>query len=437
MATEPPLSRVPRWWRAGITASAACAAIAFTSGAVAATIARPTAGRVAAVILLVLGLLLLAERRRAPELVVILETVLAIGIALLGGGVAGGGLFFAVVIALYHLATTGRPKRAVILAAAAGLLIGSASWYRSGNAGGLVTSVVFLAGVTAFSFYVRSRRALMDSYRERAEQAVREQRWETARAVAAERVRIARELHDIVAHHVSLLVVQAGAVRETLPPDHLTRPVLDSMIDGGRHAMSELREMLDALRLEERAAGPPAASPPPPPPVVPSPPPPAAGPSSALPLAPQPTVEEIPALVGGARSAGLPVELVVRGDPLPLPPTTSLAAYRIVQEALTNAIKHAPGAPATVELAYEPGAIDLTVRNQRAIDTTGKLAPVSSGSGYGIVGMRERAILAHGTLEVGPDLEGWRLHARLPIPSGGPSKETIESSRASADLGSE
>ncbi|MBO0692535.1 MAG: hypothetical protein J2P58_06530, partial [Acidimicrobiaceae bacterium] len=150
-----------------------------------------------------------------------------------------------------------------------------------------------------------------------------------------------------------------------------------------------------------------------------------------LPLAPQPTVEEIPALVRGARSAGLPVEFVMTGDPLPLPPSSSLAAYRIVQEALTNAIKHAPGAPATVELAYGSGGIDLTVRNQRAVDTTGKL-PTSPDCGYGIVGMRERASMAHGTLEVGPEPGGWKLHARLPVQSVGMGQP----SEASAELGS-
>lgn len=419
MAVDLPLSTLPRWWRAGVTAALLLMAFALSVAGVANTAADATGAHVLTLVLGVAGLVLLGVRRRAPELIVGLETLIAVLVVVLGAA-SGAGVYFAVVVALYTLGTTGRAKRSVVLAGISGVMIGSAQWYRTGNAGQLVTCVIFLAGVTAVSFYVRSRRALMDSYRERAEQAVREQQWETARAVAAERVRIARELHDVIAHHVSLLVVQAGAVRETMPADHLTRPVLDSMIDGGRHAMTELREMLDALRFEDRSAAPPVPADRLTPPVPGGPPAPASGlatyGSSLLPLAPQPTVEEIPTLVGGARTAGLPVELMVTGDPLPLSPTTSLAAYRIVQEALTNAIKHAPGAPATVQLAYGPGGLDLTVRNQRVIDTTGKL-PVSTVGGYGIVGMRERATLAHGTLEVGPDVGGWKLHAWLPIQS--------------------
>jgi signal transduction histidine kinase len=459
MAAELPLSRVPRWWRAGVTAAVVLVAFVLGLAAVGATAAHPAPHRFVALVLELAGLILLIWRRRAPELIVGLETVIALLIIFVGPAVTGTGQFFAVVVALYALATTGRAMRSVIIAGVSGLLIGAAQWYRTGNPGQLATCVIFFAGVTAVSFYVRSRRALVESYRVRAEQAEREQQWETARAVAAERVRIARELHDVVAHHVSLLVVQAGAVRETLPADHLTRPVLDSMIDGGRHAMTELREMLDALRIEDRAAAPlpphagspglpgqasspeppgPAGSPAPPAPTQPV----SADPPSPLPLAPQPTVEEIPALVGGARTAGLPVELEITGEVLPLPPSTSMAVYRIVQEGLTNVIKHAPGAPATVELAYQPGGVELTVRNRRLIDTTGKL-PASTGSGnggpgYGIIGMRERAMLAHGTLDVGPDLEGWRLHAWLPIqsPQGIRSSATFRSAGAGAELGS-
>jgi signal transduction histidine kinase len=438
----------PRWWRTGVSTAVVLLLFAVGSGSVGLALGRSasTGTRIGAVLELV-GLVVLIWRRRAPAAVLALEVSIAIVCNALGSNALSNATVVAVVIALYGFAITNRTAHSVIVAVATGLAVGLSDLFRTGNEGAVGSHLVLVTAVTAVGFYVRSHRALLESYRDRAEQAEREQQWQTGRAVAAERVRIARELHDVIAHHVSLLVVQAGAVRETLPGDHVTRPVLDSMIDGGRHAMTELRDMLDALRLEERPPGVEERRP---------------GVEERRPglgdtrpgvwdarpgvedrsprledrrsewpsdgaltpwlsfdasratRAPQPTAEDIPNLVAGAGAAGLPVEIRVQGTPGPLPPTTSLAAYRIAQEALTNVVKHAPGAPTTVHLDYGIDRFVLTVRNRCPVMT-----PASLGGGYGIVGMRERASMAHGLLGVGPYPGGWELRAELPMATAG------------------
>jgi signal transduction histidine kinase len=461
----------PRWWRAGVNAAVVILVFAVATGTVGLAVTRsPSAGTRIGAVLELVGLAALAFRRRWPAALLAFEVAIAVACNLLANNSLRNATVVAVVIALYCFAVTNRVAHSVAVAIATGLAIGLSDLFRTGNDGAIGSHLVLVTAVTAVGFYVRSHRALLESYRERAEQAEREQQWQTSRAVAAERVRIARELHDVIAHHVSLLVVQAGAVRETLPVDHLTRPVLDSMIDGGRHAMAELRDMLDALRLDEGTASTAAqagahasaggldggaASPG----VTVSD---RAGDAAKFAVtaarfgvtargleaagagfahqpavfaggaphrdvapaelecdrevgsvlrAPQPTADDIPTLVAGACAAGLPVEIGVDGRPGTLPPSTSLAAYRIVQEALTNVVKHAPGAPTTVHLEYRPDRFVLTVRNRLPVMAPARL----ESGGYGIVGMRERASLAHGALRVGPFPGGWELQAELPV----------------------
>jgi signal transduction histidine kinase len=204
---------------------------------------------------------------------------------------------------------------------------------------------------------------------------------------------------------VSLLVVQAGAVRESLPPDHATRPVLDSMIDGGRQAMAELRDMLSALRMDEHPAhglaSPGSAGG-------------AAGPTPAS-RAPQPGLAQVADLVHGACHAGIPVDLALEVDLGEVPEALSVSGYRIVQEALTNVIKHAPGACTHVRIARGPELLELWISNDRPPDPAPR--PLSSpGLGHGLIGMRERAALAGGQLRAGPTERGFCVHARLPLP---------------------
>jgi signal transduction histidine kinase len=202
------------------------------------------------------------------------------------------------------------------------------------------------------------------------------------RAVADERTRIARELHDVVAHHVGVIAVQAEAAAAVLPdrPDHAATAV-DAISTTARDAMSELRRLLGVLRSE---------------------------PGDAT-LAPQPGTGDVDRLVRSVRDTGVPVDLLVEGDARPLPAAVELSAYRIVQEALTNVIKHAGAARVQVVLRYEPDGLGVSVRD----DGRGSLAPPTGG--HGLLGMRERVDLFGGELRVGPRTEGgFEVAARLP-----------------------
>jgi signal transduction histidine kinase len=202
-------------------------------------------------------------------------------------------------------------------------------------------------------------------------------------AVTEERARIARELHDIVAHSVNTMVVQAGAERRVLDPGQAsTREVLLSIEQTGRQAMAEMRRLLGMLRKDDQE----------------------------LALAPQPSLAHIEVLVDHVRAAGMPVELRVEGEPVPLPPGVDLSAYRIVQEALTNALKHAGPARATVNVRYRRHELELEIAD------SGRGAANGSGGGHGLVGMRERGALFGGELDAGNRAEaGYAVQVRLPL----------------------
>jgi signal transduction histidine kinase len=203
------------------------------------------------------------------------------------------------------------------------------------------------------------------------------------RAVTDERLRIAQELHDVVAHNVSLIVVQAQALGATAG-DERVREATDGIADLGRQAMKEMHRTLKLLRGDDAAA-----------------------------LAPQPGLGELPELIQRARTAGVGIELAVEGEPRPLAQSVDLSAYRIVQEALTNVVQHAAGAPTKVTLGYRPEALELTIADAGA----GPPATASPG-GHGLVGMRERAALFGGTLSAGPrDGRGFEVRASLPYGS--------------------
>jgi signal transduction histidine kinase len=229
--------------------------------------------------------------------------------------------------------------------------------------------------------------------RERAERLERERDIEARAAVAEERARIAREMHDVVAHSLSVMVVQAEAAEAMLDadPERARRPIA-AVQDTGRQALGELRRMLGALR--ERADEDPA-------------------------LAPQPGLAGLDDLVGNVRDAGLPVTVTVRGEPRPLPPGVDLSAYRIVQEGLTNALRHAGPARATVSLEYGPRELRLEVADDgRGHD------PASNGGGHGLVGMRERVAMYGGTLRTGPGPSGgFVVEVVLPLEQAAPVPE--------------
>lgn len=230
--------------------------------------------------------------------------------------------------------------------------------------------------------YVRTRRLYVAELAERAVRAEHDREERAHAAAAAERSRIARELHDVIAHSVSVMVVQSEAASAVLDREpERARQALDRIQTTGRGALIELRRLLGVLKQEE------------------------ASPS----LAPQPGVADLDRLVGQVQEAGLPVQLDIVGEPVALPPGLDLSAYRIVQEALTNALKHAGPARANVLVGYGEDELAIDVRD----DGSGA---GSVSDGHGLAGMRERVALYGGELETGPAADGgYRVTARFPL----------------------
>jgi signal transduction histidine kinase len=232
-------------------------------------------------------------------------------------------------------------------------------------------------------FGLGSKFRQITSAEERAARAERERLEEARAAVAEERARIARELHDVVGHSVSVMTVQAAGVRRLLKPEQeREREALEIVEQTGREALAEMRRLVGVLRRPEEAPA----------------------------LAPQPSLEHLDRLVAQARDAGLPVELRVEGDPVQLAVGLDLTAYRLIQEGLTNALKHARASQAEVLVHYDDGHVELTVSDDGSGDGGGE------SGGHGLVGMRERISVYGGELEAGPHPEGgYRLRARLPL----------------------
>jgi signal transduction histidine kinase len=255
---------------------------------------------------------------------------------------------------------------------------------------GAVVGTAILCGVSAgLGLYVGGKRTSYDLLHERAERLDRERELLAEAAVAAERVRIAQELHDVVAHNVSLIVVQAQALGATAG-DERVRRATDDLADLGRQTMAEMHRTLKLLR--------------------------APGVDTAQ-LEPQPGLADLDALLDRSRSAGVSVELAVEGAPRTLPQGVDLSAFRIVQEALTNVVKHAGRARARVQLTYGPEALELTI-----VDSGGGGAASGARAapgGHGLIGMRERTALFGGTLSAGPrDGDGFEVRASLPYGGG-------------------
>jgi signal transduction histidine kinase len=232
---------------------------------------------------------------------------------------------------------------------------------------------------------VRERQLLADAMKARAELLERESEARAGAAIAEERARIARELHDLVAHNVSVMVVQAGAERHALADDQgATREVLSSIEDSGRQALAEARRLLGMLRRGAEAQG----------------------------LEPQPGLSQLEALVEQVRRAGLSVTTRVEGERVELPAGLDLCAYRVVQESLTNALKHAGPAEVEVTLRYAPRALSILVTD----DGRGAASPNGAGGGHGLVGMRERVALYGGRFDAGPrEGQGFQVAVELPL----------------------
>ena len=235
----------------------------------------------------------------------------------------------------------------------------------------------------------RERRAYIGTVEDRATRAERDHQLEAERAVASERQRIARELHDVVSHQVSVIVIQAGAARRALgrrPEDVAT--AIGAIEVAGRSALTDMRRMLGIL------SGPDARD----------------GDSS---LAPLPSLDQLGTLVDTVSAAGVRVGLSIEGQRRPLDPAVEVAAYRIIQEGLTNVLKHASGSDAQVVVAFEPDTLRIEIENAGTARSPD--LPSRDGEGHGLIGMRERASMLGGEIETGRTPTGFRVVARLPL----------------------
>jgi signal transduction histidine kinase len=337
---------------------------------------------VALFVLVLLATLPIALRRRYPVEVFAITLSAAVISDLIGGPFQ----FVGALVGLYTVAAyLGRP-RSIYAAAAAGIATVVTSIGDSGTPMAQVSAILAVfAGSWLLGDNIRTRRAYLRELEDRADRLEREREESIRRAAADEQARIARELHDIITHNVSVMTVQAAAagdVFDTQPGR--VREALDSIELTGREALTELRRLLGRVRPEDGGAE----------------------------LAPQPGLARLDALLEQVRAAGLQVDLTVEGEPRELPIGLDLSAYRIVQEALTNILKHAHASKATVHIRYESDAIELEV-----VDDGRGSAPDETQRGQGIIGMRERAALVGGALRVGRAPEGgFAVDARIPLP---------------------
>jgi signal transduction histidine kinase len=316
-------------------------------------------------------------------------------------------LLFPVMAVLYTLASQRQWQSAATAGAAAAcvVILAGAGW---GNAsitdhGGLLGYVIGVAAscaaAVALGLYVGARRRVLEGLRERAERLDREQELLADRAVAEERVRIAQELHDVVAHNVSLMVVQAQALGATVHDERVTQGT-DAIADLGRQAMTEMHTTLRLLRADG-----------------------AQNPE----LAPQPGLAQLERLLEQSRAAGLAIELTVEGQPRRLSQGVDLSAFRIVQEALTNVVKHARASTVRVSVGVADGEVVVEIQDDGAgFDASART------EGFGLAGMRERVSLAGGNLALESGERGTLLRAVLPVPRAGVSGRGLDADQAAS-----
>ncbi len=297
--------------------------------------------------------------------------------------------FISIIIGAYSLARYGvRPALSMAVLLAAGLLVATHFSHPVPDMPGWSAPFLILLPIGLFGTAIRAARARADAAGERAAAVERAQAAATRVALAEERARIARELHDVVSHHVSVMTIQAGAAGKVLAErPELAREAVAAVEASGREAMAELRQLLGVLSPAEDGAD--------------------------APLRPSPGLGQLDALVAKVRAAGQPV--TTRTVPVSLPRAVDLAAYRVIQEALTNALRYAPGARTEVVVDRDADGLVVEVTN----DAAATREPVD-GTGSGLVGLAERVRLFHGTLAAGRRLGGG-FRVRAVIPLDGPS----------------
>jgi signal transduction histidine kinase len=334
----------------------------------------------------------LLARRRAPGLTLVVTGGLALVLLHIVPS-AGATAVIAPAVALYSLALT-RGRASQLLAAVSAIAaIVVVDAFHAGSPTLLQTlGHVLLVAIPLLAAEThRTHRAYVSLLRERLELAERTREQEAERRAEQERMGIARDLHDVVAHTLTTINVQAATAAELLDrdPGH-ARGALETIEDASRDAIDELRAVLGVLR---------------------------DGDTGEAPLAPAPGVETIPELVKASSESGVDVQLEVTGErPGRLPDAVSLAAFRIVQESLTNARRHAAGAPVHVSVAFEPDSLAVAVENGASVQTKGN----GTTPGVGIIGMTERASSVGGTLRAAPLAGGFRVDAELPYARASP-----------------
>jgi signal transduction histidine kinase len=319
--------------------------------------------------------LLVRRSRPLPVLAVVVAVAAVQGLAF------GVPTLIAVAVALYTVAAHCERRIAIRAGLAAALVLAAPIVV----VGSIPGQVAFYAAAWILGDNLRTRRAYLHELEARAERLEREREEEARRAVAEEQARIAREFHDVIAHSVAVMVVQASAaddIFETNPAR--AREAIRAVKTTGRQSLDELRRLLAAVRPENPGDAPPA---------------------------PQPTLARLADLVAQVRATGLAVDLTVAGEPRELPAGVELTAYRVVQEALTNTLKHAHASRAGVTLSYDPTAVRVDVGDDGRGAARGETT-----AGRGIIGMRERVALFGGEFVAGPMPNGgFRVAARIPL----------------------
>jgi signal transduction histidine kinase len=363
------------------------------------TATNPTPTDALAVVLVVVGFGAIALRRRFPVAVLVVVTLAAI--VYLVRDYTDNGLPVMALISLYTVASLRpRPVWLAVVSVYLGLLLISVVTHPEElSLGNFVGNVAIFGIAAVFGDSVRVRRAYTAALELRAADLERTRQTDSRRAVAEERLRIARELHDVVAHAMSVVAVQSGVGAHVIDTDPAeAKRILENVKVTSREALDEMRRLLGVLRRQESDGDGPTRD-----------------------LAPVPGLDG----VEGLREAGVPVQVEVSGTRADVPPGVDLCAFRIVQEALTNVLRHAGPARARVEVEYRPGAVTVRVTDDGR-GASASAPSVSAGGGHGLLGMRERVAVFGGELTTGPHVGGgFRVSATLPFERTSPAAASI------------
>jgi signal transduction histidine kinase len=399
----------PDLWQLGSRLADAHPVVADTSGALAVAILsvawfvdRAGSG-LSGWVLQVALIVPLVWRRRYPVAVFAIIALVALVQWVIGIEMVGD---IALLVSLYTLAS--HRSRVVATAGAALVEMGAVmASFRWSLAGSWPRSLVFLSGLVAAAFLLgtnlRSRRSRLAAVTERAERLEREREQQALIAATAERTRIAREMHDVIAHSLAVMISLADGASAKLHSDpERASTAIQDLSRIGRQALGDTRRLLGVLRDDGAPEG----------------------------LAPQPGLAQIDGLLAQVRTTGLAASLAIKGEPRPLPPGAELTVYRIVQEATTNVLKHAVEATSVVVvLDYTADLLDLSVQDNGRVPSVGSGYRSPLGAGHGLSGMSERAAIYRGTVVAGPSVGGWLVEARIPIAPASGLRHSSDGSR--------